>query len=86
VTVDLHIVQDQAWTGSDEQITSLQHKINNYVSFALDGALTEKYPETEGKPWRIVIASQAGEPDPRTMVVLDQRAPALREYGGDLVT
>ena len=56
--VDLHIVQDNAWIGSDDQLTTLQQKINNYVSFAVDGALLANYPETAGLPWRIVIAAR----------------------------
>jgi hypothetical protein len=83
--VDLHIVQDSAWIGSDDQITTLQQKINNYVSFALDGALVENYPDTAGLPWRIVIVSQDGRPDARTSFVLDQVTSAVRNYGGELV-
>ena len=47
-TVDLHIVQDQPWSGSDEQINSLQQKINNYAAYAIDGPLVEAYPEANG--------------------------------------
>jgi hypothetical protein len=83
--VDLHIVQDTPWIGSDDQITTLQQKINNYVSFALDGALEDNYPETAGLPWRIVIVSREGQPDSRTSFVLDQITSAVRQYGGELV-
>jgi hypothetical protein len=83
--VDLHIVQDNAWIGSDDQLTTLQQKINNYVSFAVDGALLANYPETAGLPWRIVIVSREGQPDPRTSFVLDQITSAVRQYGGELV-
>jgi hypothetical protein len=86
LVVDLHIVQDRPWTGSDEQLTTLQQKINNYVSFALDGPLVATYPATDGLAWRIVIVSREGPPDARTSSILDQVASAVRQYGGELVT
>src|SRR5262245_30941710 len=43
--IDLVIVQDQAWTGSESQLASLQSKVQTYVSFALDGGLAEQFPE-----------------------------------------
>jgi hypothetical protein len=47
-TVILHIVSDAPWTGSDDQLTSLQQKIHNYVGFAADGQLVATYPEANG--------------------------------------
>lgn len=85
LVVDLHIVQDSPWTGSDEQLTTLQQKIHNYVSFAIDGPLVATYPETDGLPWRIVIVSREGPPDARTSSILDQVASAVRQYGGELL-
>ena len=84
-TAHLYIVADSAWTGSDEQITSLQAKIHGYVSFALDGQMARMYPETQGLGWRIVIDSQVGAPDTRSSEVIEQVAEAVRRYGGDLV-
>ncbi len=84
-TVNLYIVQSDAWSGSDEQLQTLQQKIHNYVSFALDGPMVEHYPETAELSWRIVIDSQLGPPDSRTSSVLDQVAGAVRRYGGELV-
>ena len=83
--VRLHIVADSPWTGSDEQLQSLQSKIHNYVGFALDGQLVRSYPETEGMPWEVVIDCQAGQPDPRTREVLNQLTEGVRRHGGDLV-
>jgi hypothetical protein len=34
--IELVIVQDNPWTGSGAQMTSLQAKVQTYVSFALD--------------------------------------------------
>src|SRR5687767_9493284 len=68
--VELHIVADAPWTGSDPQITSLQQKIHTYVGFAADGQLAAAYPEAAGLPWRIVVQCHAGNPDARTADVL----------------
>jgi hypothetical protein len=43
------------------------------------------YPDTDGLPWRIVIADQAGPPDPRSADVISRVADKVREYGGDLI-
>ena len=37
LTVNLYIVQSDPCIGSDDQLQSLQRKLHNYVSFALDG-------------------------------------------------
>ncbi len=82
---ELVIVQSNRWTGSDAQIGSLQGKVQAYVSFALDGGLVQHFPETKGRPWRIVVHSRSGEPDGRTQYVLDALAARLPDYGGSLV-
>jgi hypothetical protein len=83
-TVQLFIVNDQPWAGTDEEITALQHKIHNYVSYALDGQMHRDHPDTVGAAWQIVIRSHAGPPDPRTSDVLERVRPALESYGGTL--
>jgi hypothetical protein len=77
-------VSDSPWTGSNAQLQSLQEKIHNYVSFALDGQLVQAYPETTGLAWEIVIDCQKGMPDPRSAQFLDQIREAVRSYGGEL--
>jgi hypothetical protein len=84
-TVSLYIVSDSGWSGSEAQLESLQNKVHNYVSFALDGPMTATYPETDGLAWQIVIDCQSGLPDERTSAVLSQVGQAVRGYGGDLV-
>jgi hypothetical protein len=84
-TVSLYIVSDSEWNGTDAQLESLQRKIHNYVSFAIDGPMTAAYPEAEGLAWQIVIDCQRGRPDERTRSVLSQVAQAVTRYGGDLV-
>lgn len=83
-TVELFIVQCGPWTGSENQIGTLQAKIQNYVGFALDGQLESQYPEVRGLPWRIVIDSQTGEPDAKAQTVFTHLAQALPNYGGSL--
>jgi hypothetical protein len=80
--LQLFIVQDQPWSGSDAQLTSLQEKVQTYVSYALDGQLERDYPEVVGKPWQIVIHSQVGQPDERTQYVLTALNARLGTYGG----
>ncbi len=84
-TVELYIVADALWTGSDEQIRSLQEKIHNYVVFATDGRLAATYAEATGLPWRIVLDCQSGTPDERTADVLARTAGPVQRYGGELV-
>jgi hypothetical protein len=85
-TVNLYIVQDQPWTGSDAQLNSLQAKVHNYVGYALDGQLARDYPETVGKPREIVVDCQSGAPDDRTQHLLAELAKRLGPYGGSLRT
>ena len=80
----LHIVQPEAWTGSDEQLISLQQKIHSYVQYALDGQMHRQYPETQNLSWRIVINSQSGPPDPRTVEMISDVRERVRGYGGDI--
>jgi hypothetical protein len=83
-SVDLIIVADAPWTGSDGQLQSLQAKVHNYGGFAADGQTTRTYPETESLPWRIVVECVVGPPDDRTNDVLGRAVEPVRRYGGDL--
>ncbi len=82
--VELVIVQGYPWTGSDAQVASLQEKVQGYVSFAVDGQLAAQFPESDGRARRIVVASTAGSPDPRTRSILQALAERLPRYGGAL--
>ena len=84
--VQLFIIRDEPWSGSDEELMSLQHKIHNYVSFAVDGQLVEEYPDTAGAPWQIVIRSFGGEPDNRSTKVINQLVDRVPTHGGSLVS
>jgi hypothetical protein len=83
-TVELVIVADSGWSGSDEQIRSLQEKIQTYVGFAVDGHLAASYPDVADRPWTIVLRCGGDPPDARTAEVLERTAGPVRSYGGDL--
>lgn len=83
-TVELVVVADAPWTGSDAQLQSLQAKVQTYVGFALDGGLAEQHPEAARLPWRIVVHSQSGPPDARTDAVLEALTERLPSHGGAL--
>jgi len=57
------------WDGSDEQLFSLQERFNAYVSFLLDGEMTEAHPELAGKAARIELRC-AHMPDARALELL----------------
>lgn len=83
--VDLIIVNDSRWTGSDAQVMSLQQKIHTYVGFALDGQMTATYPETDGLEWRIIVDDRAGPVDPTSADIIERVAARVRQFGGDLI-
>jgi len=57
------------WDSSDEQLLALQERFNAYVSFLLDGELTESHPELAGKRARIEVRC-AHMPDTRALELL----------------
>ncbi len=57
------------WDGSDEQLLGLQERFNAYVSFLLDGEMTQAHPELAGRPARIELRC-ARMPDPRALELL----------------
>ena len=83
-TVTLYIVQDGTWTDSDTELETLQAKINNYATYAVDGQMTRMNPELVGLPWRIEVVCQNGAPGSRAQAALDHAAQLLPEYGGSL--
>lgn len=56
-TGDVVLVMNEPneWDGSDEQLLALQERFNAYVSFLLDGEMTETHPELAGKRARIEL-------------------------------
>ena len=68
VTGEVILIMQEArpWDGSDLRLYQLQEKLNAYLSFALDGEMSEVYPGLIGKPLRLELET-IGEPDARTM-------------------
>jgi len=57
------------WDGSDAQLYLLQEKLNAYLSFALDGEMTETSPQFADRPLAILIETTTS-PDPQTLHLL----------------
>ena len=69
--VVLVMKEDEPWTGEDEQLFRLQERFNTYVSFLLDGELSESHPELAQKRARIDLRC-AHMPENRTIDLLGQ--------------
>ncbi len=41
----LVVVEERPWSGDRSELELLQQKLNNYLRFALDGAMQEQFPE-----------------------------------------
>jgi hypothetical protein len=50
------------WSGEEFQLLQLQEKLNAYLSFILDGELSEAFPEFAAKPVEIQLRT-VHEPD-----------------------
>ena len=74
------------WDGSDEQLLGLQERFNAYVSFLLDGEMTQAHPELAGRPARIELRC-AHMPDARALelVGLIQDQLAFQEIKMEVV-
>jgi len=81
---ELTLVQANPWTGSPEQVQSFCDKVEAYVSYALDGQMVARYPQTKGCPWRIAVRSYSGTPDPITGEAIRVLAARLPGYGGSI--
>ncbi|MEO7723593.1 MAG: DUF6572 domain-containing protein [Chthoniobacterales bacterium] len=53
--VVLAMFESRPWENSDLQLFQVQEKFNAYVSFLLDGELSEAHPELAGKNARIEL-------------------------------
>jgi hypothetical protein len=53
--VELVMFEGRPWDGGEEQLFQLQEKLNAYFSFALDGEMTDTYPELANKPLSVVL-------------------------------
>lgn len=62
----LIMVESRPWEGSEEQLFQLQEKFNVYMSFALDGELSDSYPALATKPLRLQLET-THMPDPAAL-------------------
>lgn len=62
----LAMFETRPWTDEDWQLMQLQEKLNAYLSFILDGEMTEAFPQYLGKPIEIQLRT-ATEPGDRAM-------------------
>lgn len=76
----LIIVEDGAWDGSPERLSKLQQKLNNYLSFALDGQLVRLYPEAQGHKVAIQIDCYR-QPDDDTLSFLESARERMKADG-----
>ena len=67
----LVMVEPREWDGSEERLFQLQEKFNAYLSFALDGELTETYPDLASKRLRVQLES-VYMPDSRALDLLQR--------------
>ena len=51
--VVLKIVEKRPWDGSELQLFQLQEKLNAYMSFILDGEMSDAFPQFAEKPVRL---------------------------------
>jgi hypothetical protein len=61
--------EPRPWDGSDERLHELQEKFNAYVSFLLDGEMTNTHPELAGKKARLELRCDY-MPDERALSLL----------------
>ncbi len=66
--VVLVMFEPRPWDGGDQQLFQLQEKLNAYLSFALDGELTDQLPQFAGKPVRLQL--NCAEPPPEAVIGL----------------
>jgi len=77
--VTLAMIEERNWDGSEEQLRQLQEKINNYLSFVLDGQLARAYADYKHK--KVVFQPNCSfPPDAHTLTFLEQVKNALVQY------
>jgi hypothetical protein len=63
-SVTLGMIEARPWDGSELQMFQLQEKVNAYLSFALDGELSEAYPALASKPLVLQLDCVEIPPEP----------------------
>jgi hypothetical protein len=76
----LIMVETRPWSDSPERLKQLQDKVNNYLHFALDGQLADRYPGARGRPIRIQLDCPA-RPTGKTADFLRALEEAVHKAG-----
>ncbi len=80
------MVERRVWDHSDLQLFQLQEKFNAYVSFALDGELSETYPALCGKALRLRLeCAEAPNETVRTLLVMIREQIAFQGIDVEVV-
>jgi hypothetical protein len=82
----LAMFETRPWDLGERQLFQLQEKLNAYVSFILDGEMTDNFPHLLGKPVRIELRT-SHEPSPRALEFLGRARDqlALQQIGLEVV-
>jgi len=59
----LVIAEKRPWNHPEEQLFQLQEKLNAYLSFVLDGEMSDAYPQFAGKTVTIRLETQEKPPE-----------------------
>ena len=62
--VEIVMFEPRPWHGGELQLFQLQEKLNAYISFILDGEMSENYPQLTGKSVRVVLRCVEAPPEP----------------------
>jgi hypothetical protein len=76
----LIMIETRDWDGSPERLLQLQEKVNNYLSFALDGQMVKLYPESTGKSVRLQLDCNR-LPDQDTLRFIEQLREHIKPLG-----
>jgi len=80
----LIMIEERKWDGSADRVLQLQAKVNNYLSFALDGQMARQYPDSVGKPLRLQLDCVA-EPDANSAQFIELVREKLKTEGIRLI-
>jgi hypothetical protein len=81
--VVLIMTQVAEWDDSDEQLSSIQSKLNHYLSYVLDGGLAAQYPQVASSRWIIRLDCHEELPG-RIDQFIRVAQSKVRNHGGDL--
>jgi hypothetical protein len=82
----LAMYESRPWNGDGAQLHQLQEKLNAYLSFILDGEMTEAFPQLAGKPVEIQLRT-AHEPEEKASDLIRRirEQLAFQEIGFEVI-